>query len=79
MSWIARHNEGALGWLAAGLAAAILSYAVGLIFYDAFSFIQAVFVFFILLGITCCVDRWARTEFFAAGSRAVGAAKLQAG
>jgi hypothetical protein len=79
MKWIARNNDGALGWLAAGLAAAILSYAVGLVFYDGFSFIQAVFVFFILLGITCCVDRWASTEFFTARSRATAAARLEAG
>jgi hypothetical protein len=77
MRWIAKNNDGPLGWLAAGLAASIWGYAVGLIFYDGFSFIQAVFVFFIILGITCSVDRWASTELFSSGSRTARTTRLQ--
>jgi len=39
------------GWLHVALAASILSFAVGMLTYDAFSFVQVTFVAFILLGL----------------------------
>ena len=59
MRRIAGDGEHDEAWLGAGLAASILAYAVGLVFYDGFSFIQCAFVFFILLGITGSLNRWA--------------------
>ena len=47
----AKRDETPLGWLYAGLAAAIAAYAVSMFFYDAFSFIQEVFILFILMGL----------------------------
>ena len=38
------------GWLLAGLAAAILSFAVGMISWDAFGFPQATLIMFVLCG-----------------------------
>lgn len=46
----ARRNDDARGWLLAALAASIISFAVGMIFFDAFSFIQATFLMVIILG-----------------------------
>jgi len=46
----ARRNEDERGWLLAALAASIISFAVGMIFFDAFSFIQATFLMVIILG-----------------------------
>jgi O-Antigen ligase len=39
------------GWLAVGLTASIVAYAMGMATYDAFSFIQVTFVLFILFGV----------------------------
>jgi len=39
------------GWLFAGLAASVAAFGVGMFTYDAFSFIQVTFVFWILLGL----------------------------
>ena len=47
----AKRDEGERGWLLAGLAAAICAFPIGMMTYDAFSFIQVTFLFFILLGI----------------------------
>ena len=38
-------------WLLAALAASVASFAVGMVFYDAFSFIQVTFLMIILLGL----------------------------
>ena len=62
MRRIARDGPPDQAWLGAGLAASILAYAVGLIFYDGFSFIQCVFVFFMLLGITGSLNRLANDQ-----------------
>lgn len=43
------------GWLLTALAASIASFAVGMFTYDAFAFIQATFLLFILLGIAASV------------------------
>jgi O-antigen ligase len=44
-------DPSAIGWLYAGLAASVSAYAVGMLTFDAFSFIQVTFVLFTLLGI----------------------------
>jgi O-Antigen ligase len=41
------------GWLLAGMAASVAAFAVGMLTYDAFSFIQATFTMFILLALGC--------------------------
>ncbi len=43
-------DESAHGWLLTSLAAAIAAFAVGMLTFDAFSFIQVTFLSFILLG-----------------------------
>jgi polysaccharide biosynthesis protein PslJ len=47
----ARRADGELSWLSAALAASVASFAVGMFVYDAFSFIQATFVLFVLLAL----------------------------
>ena len=39
------------GWLKAGLVASVLSFSVGMVTFDAFSFIQVTFVFYTLLAL----------------------------
>jgi hypothetical protein len=39
------------GWLLAAITASVLSFAVGMFFYDAFSFIQVTFLMYILMGL----------------------------
>jgi polysaccharide biosynthesis protein PslJ len=48
---IARHDDSDDGWLAAALAASIAGYGIGMVTFDAFSFIQVTFLVFILLGL----------------------------
>jgi hypothetical protein len=49
---IAARREGlAAGWFFTAVTASVASFAVGMLFYDAFSFIQSTLVFFILLGL----------------------------
>jgi polysaccharide biosynthesis protein PslJ len=47
----ARHDDDDRGWLLAALAASVASFAVGMFFYDALSFIQVTIIMFVLLGI----------------------------
>lgn len=47
----AREDTGSYGWLLTGLAAAITAFAVGMLTYDAFSFIQVTVLSFVLLGL----------------------------
>jgi hypothetical protein len=47
----AKRDESARGWLLAALAAGIAAYAVGMLTFDAFSFIQVTFLLFIFIGI----------------------------
>jgi predicted membrane channel-forming protein YqfA (hemolysin III family) len=51
LSRAARQDDSARGWLYTGLAASIAAFAVGMATYDAFSFTQVAFVFFILFGL----------------------------
>ena len=48
---VARADAGDDGWLAAALAAAAAAFAAGMLFFDAFSFIQVTIVFFFVLGL----------------------------
>jgi polysaccharide biosynthesis protein PslJ len=49
---LAKRDDSSFGWLLTGLAAAITAYGIGMVTYDAFSFIQVTFLFFLLLGIS---------------------------
>jgi polysaccharide biosynthesis protein PslJ len=40
-----------IGWLYAGLAASVIAYAIGMVTFDAFSFVQVTFLLFVLLGL----------------------------
>jgi polysaccharide biosynthesis protein PslJ len=48
---VARENDDERGWLLAALASSIASFAVGMLFFDAFSFIQVTLLMIILLGL----------------------------
>ncbi len=47
----AKADESERGWLLASMAASVAAFAVSMLFYDAFSFIQITFMLFIFLGI----------------------------
>lgn len=47
----AKRDESSRGWLLAAIAAGVAAYAVGMLTYDAFSFIQVTFLLFIFVGI----------------------------
>jgi O-Antigen ligase len=49
-------------WLFAALAASVLSFAVGMLTFDAFSFIQVTFIFWILLGLSAALLRIGRVR-----------------
>jgi hypothetical protein len=48
---MARKEPGPDGWLAVALAAGIASFGIGMFTFDAFSFIQVTFLFFLFLGL----------------------------
>ena len=47
----ARSGDDDVHWMLAALAASVVSFAVGMAFFDAFSFIQVTFLMIILLGL----------------------------
>jgi polysaccharide biosynthesis protein PslJ len=47
----AKQDDSARGWLLAGIAAGVAAFAVGMLTYDAFSFIQVTFLLFIFVGL----------------------------
>jgi O-antigen ligase len=49
----ARRERGDRGWLFTAIAASVTAFVVGMFTYDAFSFIQTMFVLFFLLGLGC--------------------------
>jgi hypothetical protein len=51
----AREDLSADGLLAAGIASSVTAFAIGMLTYDAFAFIQVTFLFFILLGLGCAL------------------------
>ncbi len=58
----ARRDDTDDGWLMASLSAAIAAFAVGMVTFDAFSFIQVTFVAFALIGIGAVVYRMSGHE-----------------
>lgn len=54
---VARSDRGPDSWLATALAASLAAFAVGMLTYDAFSFIQVTFLAFALLGFASLVTR----------------------
>jgi len=67
----AKADESAHGWLLAGRGSALTAFAVGLLTYDAFSFIQVTFLSFILIGVAAVAIRHT-DEADAAHERAEG-------
>ncbi len=65
---MSREDPGPRGWLPAGLAAAIASYGVGMLTFDAFSFIQVTFLFFLCVGLTGVLYNTRREEAEAAAA-----------
>jgi hypothetical protein len=57
-------------WLFASLAAAIVSFGVGMVFYDAFSFTQVTFVFWVVLALAAAALRLHEEETARADARA---------
>jgi hypothetical protein len=53
----AKADETARGWLLTGLAASMAAFAVGMITFDAFSFIQVTFLFWITLSLSAVLLR----------------------
>ena len=51
----ARRRAGPDGWLAAGMAASIVGFGVAMFTFDGFAFIQATFVFWILISLSGCL------------------------
>jgi O-antigen ligase len=47
----AKRDGSARGWLLASITASVAAYGVGMLTYDAFSFIQVTFLLFILIGL----------------------------
>jgi hypothetical protein len=58
----ARSSTGPDGWLAMALAASIIAFAVGMLTFDAFAFIQVTFLAFVMLGFAGVVTRQSATE-----------------
>jgi polysaccharide biosynthesis protein PslJ len=58
----AREDDGERGWLLAALAASVAAFAVGMIFYDAFSFIQVTLLMIVLLGLGAVLLREAPSD-----------------
>lgn len=58
----ARWERGPTGLLLTGITASVAAFAVGMLTYDAFSFIQVTLLFFVLLALGCCAVRLQREE-----------------
>ena len=66
-----RAEEARDGWLFAALGASVVSFAVGMLTFDAFSFTQAAFIFWIVLGLSAALLRIS-TRPLASGAPALG-------
>ena len=53
----ARAGSGADGWLSAALATSIISFALGMLTFDAFAFVQVTFFAFVIIGFGAVVLR----------------------
>jgi hypothetical protein len=49
----AKADDGERGWLLGAVAASLIAFGVGQLFYDAFAFIQVTFLFYILAALAC--------------------------
>jgi polysaccharide biosynthesis protein PslJ len=58
----AKHDLTDRGWCLAAIVVSVAAFAVGMLFYDAFSFIQVTFVFFILLALGVVVRSSAASD-----------------
>ncbi len=56
--WAKRARDPNDRWLATSLAASIIAFAVGMLTFDAFAFIQVTFFAFVILGFAAVVTRW---------------------
>lgn len=54
----AKRDQSGRGWLLAALAASVAAFAVGMLTFDAFSFIQATFVLFVVLALGSSTLAW---------------------
>jgi polysaccharide biosynthesis protein PslJ len=54
----AKEDRSPRGWLLVSLAAPVVGFAVGMVTFDAFSFIQVTFVFYVLLALGCATLAW---------------------
>lgn len=54
---LARSDPGPAGWLATGLAGGLASYAIAMVTFDAFAFVQVTFLAFITLGFAALATR----------------------
>jgi hypothetical protein len=70
----AKLDDSARGWLLTAIAGGVAAFAVGMLTYDAFSFIQVTFVLYILLGLAVCAVQ--SNESWGPGSPAVTPAEL---
>jgi polysaccharide biosynthesis protein PslJ len=57
----ARTDNGRSGWLLAAITASVTAYVVGMLTFDAFSFIQVTFILFLLLGLGAVLLQSTRT------------------
>jgi O-antigen ligase len=67
---VAKRAGGEEGWLATALAASLISFAVGMLTFDAFAFIQVTFFAFVMFGFTAVVARPGRPAGQAASASA---------
>jgi hypothetical protein len=58
----AKADDGRDGWLLTAIAAGITAFAVGMLTYDAYSFIQVTFLSFILMGLAAAAMRLRRPD-----------------
>jgi hypothetical protein len=72
----AKDDTSSRGWLLTGLAASMGAFAVGMLTFDAFSFIQVTFLFWIMLSLSAVLlrEHAARAPVPRGGARAVAAA-----
>lgn len=61
LSRVAKRSQGDESWLATALAASLVCFAVGMLTFDAFAFIQVTFLAFVMFGLTGVVARSHRT------------------
>lgn len=74
----AKEDATARGWLLTGLAASMASFAFGMLMFDAFSFIQVTFLFWIMLSLSAVLlrEHAARAPARAGAARAAAAAAV---